>query len=76
MHRLGGAVITTESATEFSSAAKGESLEDTIRIIEGYADCIVLRHFISGTNLLFCLFCICISSSSSTHATCNLRAPQ
>lgn len=49
MQRLGGAVITTESAREFSSAAKGESLEDTIRIVEGYADVIVLRHYESGS---------------------------
>ncbi|MDA0747849.1 MAG: aspartate carbamoyltransferase [bacterium] len=48
MRRLGGGVITTESAQEFSSAAKGETLEDTIRIVEGYADVIVLRHFESG----------------------------
>ena len=48
MHRLGGEVVTTESAQEFSSAAKGETLEDTIRIVEGYADVIVLRHFQSG----------------------------
>ena len=49
MRRLGGEVITTESAQEFSSAAKGETLEDTIRIVEGYADVIVLRHFESGS---------------------------
>ena len=48
MYRLGGEVITTESAREFSSAAKGETLEDTIRIVEGYADVIVLRHYESG----------------------------
>lgn len=48
MFRLGGEVITTESAREFSSAAKGETLEDTIRIVEGYADVIVMRHFESG----------------------------
>ena len=48
MFRLGGEVITTESAREFSSAAKGETLEDTIRIIEGYSDVIVMRHFESG----------------------------
>ena len=41
MYRLGGEVITTESAREFSSAAKGETLEDTIRIVEGYSDVIV-----------------------------------
>ena len=49
MKRLGGEVITTESAQEFSSAAKGETLEDTIRIVSGYCDVIVLRHFESGT---------------------------
>lgn len=48
MFRLGGDVITTESAREFSSAAKGETLEDTIRIIEGYSDVIVMRHYESG----------------------------
>jgi aspartate carbamoyltransferase catalytic subunit len=50
MRRLGGEVITTESAQEFSSAAKGETLEDTIRIVSGYADVIVLRHFESGAS--------------------------
>ena len=44
MRRLGGDVISTENAGEFSSAAKGETLEDTIRILNGYADVIVIRH--------------------------------
>ncbi len=44
MHRLGGRVISTENAAEFSSVAKGETLEDTVRILNGYADVIVLRH--------------------------------
>lgn len=44
MLRLGGGVITTENAKEFSSAAKGETLEDTIRVVNNYADVIVLRH--------------------------------
>ncbi|MDQ6710757.1 MAG: aspartate carbamoyltransferase [Candidatus Dormibacteraeota bacterium] len=44
MLRLGGQVISAENATKASSAIKGESLEDTIRIISGYADAIVLRH--------------------------------
>ncbi len=44
MHRLGGHVISTENAGEFSSAAKGETLEDTIRMLNGYADVIVIRH--------------------------------
>jgi len=44
MLRLGGSVIGTESAREFSSVIKGETLEDTIRMVAAYADVIVLRH--------------------------------
>jgi len=44
MLRLGGTTMGTDNAREFSSASKGETLEDTIRIVSGYADVIVLRH--------------------------------
>src|SRR6202022_4158888 len=44
MLRLGGRTIGTDNARDFSSAAKGETLEDTIRIVSGYSDVIVLRH--------------------------------
>jgi aspartate carbamoyltransferase catalytic subunit len=44
MYRLGGKVLSTESAKSFSSAVEGEQLEDTIRIISNYCDVIVLRH--------------------------------
>ena len=44
MHRLGGRVLSAENASRASSAAKGESLEDAIQVIAGYADAIVLRH--------------------------------
>ncbi|KAI3810222.1 hypothetical protein L1987_19833 [Smallanthus sonchifolius] len=47
MKRSGGEVLT-ENAREFSSAAKGETLEDTIRTVEGYSDIIVMRHFEDG----------------------------
>ena len=50
MLRLGGGVITTENAAEFSSAAKGETLEDSIRVINHYADVIVLRHPAKGAS--------------------------
>jgi aspartate carbamoyltransferase catalytic subunit len=43
MHRLGGAVISSADM-HASSAAKGESLADTVRVVAGYADLIVLRH--------------------------------
>jgi len=44
MARLGGAILTTENAKEFSSAAKGETLYDSTRVMCGYADLIVMRH--------------------------------
>ncbi|MCR4717357.1 MAG: aspartate carbamoyltransferase [Lachnospiraceae bacterium] len=43
--RLGARNISTENAREASSATKGESLEDTIRVVAGYTDGIVMRHF-------------------------------
>lgn len=42
--RLGAGVVSTENAMEFSSAIKGETIEDTVRVIGGYADAIVIRH--------------------------------
>ncbi|MCC6791715.1 MAG: aspartate carbamoyltransferase [Thermomicrobiales bacterium] len=48
MLRLGGGVISTENAREFSSAIKGETIEDTIRIVAGYADAIIIRHYELG----------------------------
>ncbi len=43
MARLGGTSITVGSV-EATSIAKGETLADTIRVVSGYADAIVLRH--------------------------------
>jgi aspartate carbamoyltransferase catalytic subunit len=48
MLRLGGSVIGTEAAHTFSSAIKGETLEDTVRMVSSYADLIVLRHDEAG----------------------------
>lgn len=48
MLRLGGKVISTETAMSFSSEIQGEQLEDTIRIIGTYSDVIVLRHSEEG----------------------------
>ncbi len=49
MLRLGGSVVTTENAREFSSASKGESLADSTRIMNGYSDVIVMRHNEAGS---------------------------
>src|ERR1700724_1553188 len=43
MHRMGGAVISSADM-HTSSAAKGESLADTVRVVSGYAGLIVVRH--------------------------------
>lgn len=44
MARLGGSILTTENAKEFSSASKGETLYDSTMVMCGYADLIVMRH--------------------------------
>jgi aspartate carbamoyltransferase len=43
MERLGGSVIPINEV-RFSSVSKGESLPDTVRTLECYADVVVLRH--------------------------------
>ncbi|THE63481.1 aspartate carbamoyltransferase [Salinadaptatus halalkaliphilus] len=43
MKRLGGDIVDM-GAVESSSVTKGETLADTVRVIEGYADALVLRH--------------------------------
>ncbi|HJJ99646.1 MAG TPA: aspartate carbamoyltransferase [Methanocorpusculum sp.] len=43
MMQLGGKILNLGSV-EASSIVKGETLSDTIRVISGYADAIVLRH--------------------------------
>ena len=48
--RLGLQVVSTENAKEFSSAIKGESIEDTMRVVAGYGfSAVVLRHYQEGT---------------------------
>jgi aspartate carbamoyltransferase catalytic subunit len=44
IQRLGAKMIVTENGRENSSARKGETLEDTIRVLDKYADAIVMRH--------------------------------
>ncbi len=44
MERLGGSVIPITQGVQFSSVSKGETLADTVRTLEQYADAIVLRH--------------------------------
>lgn len=42
--RQGGQTLEMQNAGEVSSITKGETLEDMARVIENYADCIVMRH--------------------------------
>ncbi len=51
MKRLGGMVIGF-AEPGVTSTAKGESLSDSVRIIEGYCDIIILRHYLEGSAQL------------------------
>ncbi len=44
IQRLGAKLISTENAKSNSSSTKGELLEDSIRVISGYSDAIIMRH--------------------------------
>jgi aspartate carbamoyltransferase catalytic subunit len=49
MLRLGGAVLGFSDVTSTSAGMKGETLADTIRTVERYADLIVIRHPLDGS---------------------------
>jgi len=72
MHRLGGEVIGFSSAS-VSSIKKGESIADTIRTVENYSDCIVIRHPLEGAATLAAKFAkipvINAGSGSGEHPT-------
>ncbi|MHA1670339.1 MAG: aspartate carbamoyltransferase [Promethearchaeota archaeon] len=72
MHRLGGNVIGFHKGA-VSSITKGESLADTIRTVENYSDCIVMRHNLEGAAKLATKFSkipiINAGSGSGEHPT-------
>ncbi|OQM27458.1 MULTISPECIES: aspartate carbamoyltransferase [Leptospira] len=49
MERLGGRVISTVGF-QFSSISKGETLYDTMKMVEAYADIAVIRHPVEGSS--------------------------
>ncbi len=49
MLRLGGSVLGFSDVTSTSAGMKGETLADTIRTVERYADVIVIRHPLDGS---------------------------
>lgn len=49
--QLGGQTVEIQNPQQFSSIAKGETLEDTIRVFEAYSDGIIIRHPQAGTAL-------------------------
>jgi aspartate carbamoyltransferase catalytic subunit len=48
MQKLGGGVLTAENARTNSSATKGESIGDTVRVVSAYANVIAIRHYEEG----------------------------
>lgn len=51
MYELGGNVVSVASANS-SSASKGESVSDTVRVVSCYADIIAMRHPKEGAPLI------------------------
>ena len=51
MYELGGNVISVSSAAS-SSASKGESVADTVKVVSNYADIIAMRHPKEGAALV------------------------
>ncbi len=51
MHRLGGSVIGFDDSIQTSSK-KGESLQDSMKVLEHYADALVIRHPLEGSAQL------------------------
>jgi aspartate carbamoyltransferase catalytic subunit len=72
MYRLGGSVIGFHSG-DVSSIQKGESIADTIRTVENYSDCIVIRHPLEGAARMAAKFSkvpiINAGSGSGEHPT-------
>ena len=72
MYRLGGNVIGFHSS-DVSSIKKGESIADTIRTVENYSDCIIIRHSLEGAATLAAKFAkipiINAGSGSGEHPT-------
>lgn len=72
MYRLGGSVIGFHSG-DVSSIKKGESIADTIRTVENYSDCIVVRHSLEGAAKMAAKFAkvpiINAGSGSGEHPT-------
>ena len=48
MQKLGGGVLTAENSRTNSSATKGESISDTVRVVSAYANVIAIRHYEEG----------------------------
>ncbi len=72
MLRLGGGVIGFHSS-DVSSVMKGETLADTVRTVENYCDCMVIRHPLEGAALMASRFSnvpiINAGSGSGEHPT-------
>jgi len=51
MHKLGGSIVGF-AEPQVASIKKGENLADTVRVVENYADALVLRHPLEGAARL------------------------
>lgn len=58
MMRLGGKIIGFSDPSS-SSVSKGETLRDTVKVVSGYADVVVIRHPIEGAAFASSLYSHC-----------------
>ncbi len=58
MIKLGGQIIGFDNPQN-SSVAKGENLTDTIKIVSGYADILVMRHMLEGSAKAAAMYADC-----------------
>ena len=74
MLRLGGQIIGFDNPSN-ASVSKGESLKDTIRVVSGYADVIVMRNPVEGSALALRFIPKAPSSTRATADTSTRRRP-
>ena len=58
MLRLGGRCLSSSDASQ-TSASKGETIADMVRVVANYADAIVIRHPLEGAGPRRRRLCLC-----------------
>lgn len=68
VNRLGGRIIGFSDAST-SSSSKGETLKDTIMMVNNYVDLIIMRHYLEEQPVMLRKSPVCRSSMPGTERT-------